>query len=530
MAAVTAYRPFLFPALRLLRPELSQPETPANPLEDEILCLRHWEGVPEGLWEAVSPLLMQRHGLPLLFREGRGRGTPSRIPEVPAAEALRLGEPVQPLFLLSHPASLPHFDGKGKAGECPILVLPSLYQQWCLGLEEKGENTPVVTAQGGEEPEAFFKEIRSLLERENPSDWHLEPTEKGYRARVRAAQGLRLTQEMSRDKGRWFLNMALAAAGCGARAAGQPVEGNLSLPPRGHTPSRKLRLSVVPALHGDALVLRFLDPPEQPRDLEGIGFTPEEAAKLKGDLRKGEGMVLTAGPTGSGKSTTLHAFLRLAVQADEKILAAEDPVETRLAGVQQVAVDPSRGFGFAEALRAFLRQSPDSLLIGEIRDSATASVAVEAARTGHRVYSSLHAASTRGVLRRLEDLGQSTREVETVCLLLLHQRMLPSSCPHCASACAVPPQWKMFAERYSLRSAEQLIRPAGCLACSKGIAGQRPVFVKGSIPNPENTGLKFLDRVWRGFLSGELPERAVPPFLPASARGPFSRLPSVSSL
>lgn len=530
MEIMAAYRPFLLPALRLLQPELSEPETPANPLEDEVLCLRHWEGAPESLWEAVSPLLEQRHGLPLLYHEGPGRGALCPIPEVPAAEAMRLKETVRPLFLLSHPASLAHFDGKGTAEECPVLVLPSLYRQWRLDLEKEGDPTPAVTGKGGGEQEAFFKELRSLLERENPSDWHLEPTEEGYRSRVRAPGGLRITEKMSRDKGRWFLNMALAAAGCGARAAGQPVEGNLSLPSRGQAPSRKLRLSMVPALHGDALVLRFLDPPEQPRELREIGFPPEEAEKLQSELRQGEGMVLTAGPTGSGKSTTLHAFLRLAVQADEKVLAAEDPVETRLAGVQQVAVDPSRGLGFAEALRAFLRQSPDSLLVGEIRDSATASVAVEAARTGHRVYSSLHAASTRGVLQRLEDLGQSPREVETVCLLLLHQRMLPSTCPHCASPCSVPPQWKTFAQKYALRIPEQLIRPEGCPSCCEGIAGRRPVFVKGRIHNPENTSAEFLERVWRGFLSGGLPESAVPPFLPAPARGPFSRLPSVSSL
>ncbi|NBD39350.1 MAG: hypothetical protein GVY10_12350 [Verrucomicrobia bacterium] len=530
MAAMTAYRPFLLPALQQLQPELSEPEKPANPLEDEVLCLRHWEGAPESLWEAVSPLLSQRHGLPLLFREEPARRTPCRIPEVPTAEAMRLTEVDQPLFLLSHPASLPLFDGKGRAEDCPVLVLPSLYRHWRRGLEREGGRRPAVTGQSSGGQEAFFKELRSLLERGNPSDWHLEPTPEGYRSRVRAAGGLRITKKMNRDKGRWFLNMALAAAGCGARAAGQPVEGNLSLPARGHLPSRKLRLSVVPALHGDALVLRFLDPPEQPRNLREIGLPSEEAEKLQAELRQGEGMVLTAGPTGSGKSTTLHAFLRLAVQADEKILAAEDPVETQLAGVQQVAVDPSRGLGFAEALRAFLRQSPDSLLVGEIRDSATASVAVEAARTGHRVYSSLHAASTRGVLRRLEDLGQSPREVEAVCLLLLHQRMLPSTCRQCAIPCSVPPQWKTFAEGHALPIPEQLILRKGCPSCCDGIAGRRPIFVKGRVRNPENTSAEFLERVWRGVLSGGLPETAVPPFLPAPSRGPFSRLPSVSSL
>ena len=530
MAFMATYRPFLLPALRRLRPEASPPEAPGNPLEDEVLCLRHWEGAPESLWEAVSPLLERRHGLPLLYREGPGRGVPCPIPEVPAAEALRLSETAQPLFLLSHPASLPHFDGKGRAEDRPVLVLPSLYRQWRLGLEKEGDREPAVTGQGGGEHEAFFKELRSLLERENPSDWHLEPTAEGYRSRVRAPGGLRITEKMSRDKGRWFLNMALAAAGCGDRAAGRPVEGNLSLPPRGRAPARKLRLSVVPALHGDALVLRFLDPPEQPRDLEGIGFTPEEAEKLHDDLRQGEGMVLTTGPTGSGKSTTLHAFLRIAAQANEKVLAAEDPVETRLAGVQQVAVDPSRGLGFAEALRAFLRQSPDSLLVGEIRDSATAAVAVEAARTGHRVYSTLHAASTKGVLRRLEDLGQTAREVETICLLLLHQRMLPSACPHCGRTGPVPRQWKTFAEGQALPIPERLIRAEGCPSCSEGIAGRRTVFVKGRLGKPENTRGHFLGKVWGGFLSGELPQQAVPPFLPAPARRPFSRLPSVSSL
>lgn len=528
---MTSYEPFLLPALLKLQANLRIEAVPRNALEEEILCLRLWKGSQPGeLWRLLSPLLAELHGLPLYFASAEGDPPPRAVEDLTPDQALRLPHTGQPLFLLPHPTALPLFDRCAEAKECPVLVLPSLYRQMQEGLEKArpGATGPGATASGG--PQAFFKELRELLRHEAPTDWHLEPTKEGYRSRIRTPGGLRTRKEMSREEGRWLVNMALAAADTGPRAAQEPVEGNFRLPAEGTALARDLRLSLVPSLHGDALVLRFLDPPSRPRGLKELGLAPPEIERLERKLGEREGMVLTAGPTGSGKSTTLHAFLRLAVEAGEKVLAVEDPVETRLAGVQQVAVDRERGLDFAVALRAFLRQSPDSLLVGEIRDPETASIAVEAARSGHRVYSSLHAGSSRAALHRLEDLGQTAESIRAVGRLLLHHRMAPASCPHCRQTFPAPASWAAFAREMDLPAPEFLSRNSGCPECREGLAGWRPLFVNGNLTEPEDTRQCFLRTAWNGILDGRLPPAVALPFLPNSRRKPFSRLPCVSSL
>src|SRR5205085_1205181 len=166
-----------------------------------------------------------------------------------------------------------------------------------------------------------------------------------------------------------------------------------------------LRVSIVPTLHGESLVLRLLDRDHAPLDLADLGFGPELRARLSDLLALPSGMLLVTGPTGSGKTSTLYAALQLLNNRERKILTVEDPVEYQLSGINQIPVRPAIGLNFATLLRSLLRQDPDILLVGEIRDVETARIAAQASLTGHLLLSTLHTNDAVGAIIRLVDMG-----------------------------------------------------------------------------------------------------------------------------
>ena len=210
-----------------------------------------------------------------------------------------------------------------------------------------------------------------------------------------------------------------------------PQDGRMRLAVRGH--EIDLRVATAPSIHGESVVLRILDRSNLALDFNTLGFDPALTVRLRPILHRPHGIVLVTGPTGSGKTTTLYAALAELNTADRKLLTVEDPIEYRLPGVVQTQVAPGIGLGFSAALRSFLRQDPDVMMVGEIRDIETAQVAVQAALTGHTILSTLHTNTAAGAVTRLIDMGVEPFLIASALNAVLAQRLVRRLCPDCRS-------------------------------------------------------------------------------------------------
>ena len=234
-----------------------------------------------------------------------------------------------------------------------------------------------------------------------------------------------------------------------------------------------IRVSIIPTIDGEGAVIRLLDRPENLLTLEGLGFAAPVVAALDEICAKGHGMFIVAGPTGSGKTTTLYSCLERMKGRGLKILSVEDPVEYHFDHVNQVQVSEKAGRTFAGALRAFLRHDPDVILVGEIRDEETAQVAVQAALSGHLVLATLHAIDTARVRTRLEDMGVEAFRLDACLLGAMAQRLVRTLCEHCKTPVPVTePQAGTF-HHHGLTAPSDLFRPTGCSHCrSEGFSGR----------------------------------------------------------
>ena len=235
-----------------------------------------------------------------------------------------------------------------------------------------------------------------------------------------------------------------------------------------------VRVSTVPTLHGESVVLRLLDKESARLDLAALGMSAGDLARFEEVLMRPHGIVLATGPTGSGKTTTLYAALERLRTGREKILTVEDPVEYQLSGIPQVPVNEKVGVTFASALRALLRQDPDVMLVGEIRDGETAEIATQAALTGHLVLSTLHTNDAAGALTRLVDLGVASFLVSATVEAVLAQRLVRTVCTACGTTAPASPS-----ERAALGAPDlaQVRRGVGCDACrGSGYSGRTGVY------------------------------------------------------
>ena len=235
-----------------------------------------------------------------------------------------------------------------------------------------------------------------------------------------------------------------------------------------------VRVSTVPTLHGESVVLRLLDKDSGRLDLVSLGMSAGDLARFEDVLTRPHGIVLATGPTGSGKTTTLYAALERLRTGREKILTVEDPVEYQLAGIPQVPVNEKVGVTFASALRALLRQDPDVMLVGEIRDGETAEIATQAALTGHLVLSTLHTNDAAGALTRLVDLGVAPFLVSATVEAVLAQRLVRTVCSVCAARVSAT---VVEREALGVPALREVTRGVGCDACrGSGYAGRTGVY------------------------------------------------------
>ncbi len=269
------------------------------------------------------------------------------------------------------------------------------------------------------------------------SDLHLDPAGDHVRVRVRVDGVLLPHGELAAAELPRVVGRLKALAGLLAYRTDVPQEGRI---PADRSPiGLEMRVATFPALDGERVAVRLPTGGEAASDLSALGLPPAALAGLRDALCRPEGVVLVTGPSGSGKTTTLYAALAEILSADitRSVVTVEDPVERRLSGAVQTEVAPERGLDFARSLRSLLRQDPDVLLVGEIRDRETAAIALEAGLTGHLVLSTIHAGSGPAVFTRLLEMGVEPFVLTTAVRGVLAQRLLRRACPACAATRSV---------------------------------------------------------------------------------------------
>jgi len=239
-----------------------------------------------------------------------------------------------------------------------------------------------------------------------------------------------------------------------------------------------IRVSILPAVTGESAVLRILDPSSILLELDSLGFSPDILPNYLSLIKQPNGIILVTGPTGSGKSTTLYTTLNLLNSTEKKIMTIEDPVEYRLKGISQVQAKPKIGLTFAAGLRSFLRQDPDIMLVGEIRDKETAEIAVQAALTGHIVLSTLHTNDAPSSVIRLIDMGIEPFLISSSVIGVIAQRLVRKICPKCKKEIKITPDLKKILDEYEINSNEiTLYKGEGCPYCKDtGYKGRIAIF------------------------------------------------------
>lgn len=306
------------------------------------------------------------------------------------------------------------------------------------------------------------------------SDIHLEATREGLRTRFRI-DGV-LAEMPSPPKGLQAAVVSrvklLAELDIAERRL--PQDGRIRV--RLEERELDLRVSTVPTLYGESVVLRLLDRGGRPVALDDLGMGPDTLARFRGIVARPHGIVLATGPTGSGKTTTLYAALGLRERTAEKIITVEDPVEYHLESVTQVPVSRKAGMSFAAALRSLLRQDPDVLMVGEMRDAETAAIAIQAAMTGHLVFSTLHTNDALGAIPRLADLKVETYLVASTLEGVLAQRLVRRICPDCRERYSPDPRAIAVLAQKPVGQ-QELLRGKGCPTCrGTGFRGRVGIF------------------------------------------------------
>ena len=334
---------------------------------------------------------------------------------------------------------------------------------------------------GAMEDAPVVQYVQQLLEQAvaiKASDLHFEPYEHHYRVRMRVDGELRemaIPPMALKDRISSRLKV-LSRLDIAEKRLPQDGRMKLLLPTGREI---DLRVSTLPTLFGEKLVVRVLDSAQAQLDLHQLGYDTQDLERLTQAIRRPHGMVLVTGPTGSGKTQSLYACLNLLNTAEVNIATVEDPCEIQLQGVNQVNVQDKPGLTFAVALRAFLRQDPDILMVGEIRDLETANIAIQAAQTGHLVLSTLHTNDAPSTLVRLRNMGTATYNIAASVTLITAQRLVRRLCPHCKQEITISSDVLVQAGLPPTAIAHEQITvyaPAGRVHCHTGFSGRTGIF------------------------------------------------------
>lgn len=295
-----------------------------------------------------------------------------------------------------------------------------------LGLKEFLEKQELT---GGNVGTIFEYILKSALDNRT-SDIHLESTEDGANLRFRIDGSLNDVFSFSKEFYKFLIGRIKLLANLKLNITSEAQDGRFTI---GFSNKNvEVRVAVAPAQFGEVAVMRLLDPDAVKADLKALGIRDDDLEIIKAELKRPNGMVLNTGPTGSGKTTTLYAFLQYKKSSEIKIITIEDPIEYMLSGMEQTQVDNESGYTFANGLKSLMRQDPDVILVGEIRDKETAEIAIQAALTGHLVFSTVHANSASGAIPRLLDLNVKPASLGPALNLIIGQRLVRRVCSECS--------------------------------------------------------------------------------------------------
>ncbi len=319
----------------------------------------------------------------------------------------------------------------------------------------------------------YINQILLDAVRKGASDIHFEPYEKMYRVRLRCDGILIETQQPPSHLSRRLSARIKILSRLDIAERRLPQDGRIKLKLNQDT-AIDMRVSTLPTLFGEKIVLRLLDSSSASLDIDKLGYSDQQKQLYLDALRRPQGMILMTGPTGSGKTVSLYTGLSILNKPEINISTAEDPVEINLTGINQVQVQPKIGFGFAEALRSFLRQDPDVVMVGEIRDLDTAEIAIKAAQTGHLVLSTLHTNSAAETVVRLSNMGVESFNLASSLSLIIAQRLARKLCPQCKQ----PQELTGPLQHIGIRETDEIYKENsdGCNNCTHGYSGRTGIY------------------------------------------------------
>ena len=360
--------------------------------------------------------------------------------------------------------------------------------------DEFGAMTKIDVSEMGEEASIvrFVNQIIAEADRQGATDIHIEPQETELRIRYRIDGMLHkvdVPPQLNRLKSA-IISRIKVMANLDIAEKRLPMDGRIGIRIAGQ--DIDIRVSTMPAAYGESISLRLLAKSGSFVKMDDLGFNARDYAVVNKIIHRPNGIFLVTGPTGSGKSTSLYSFLSEVNKIDVRIMTAEDPIEYHMAGINQVQMQSEIGMTFARALRAFLRQDPDIIMVGEIRDRETAEIAINASLTGHMVFSTLHTNDAAGAFPRLIDMGVEPFLIASAVAGVMGQRLCRRLCPDCRREVPLDMKW------YNLQTPpekDSVFEPVGCDKCSRtGYRGRRALFevlevdedIEGSIVRREN--------------------------------------------
>lgn len=360
--------------------------------------------------------------------------------------------------------------------------------------DELGSMTKIDVSEMGEEASIvkFVNQIIAEADRQGATDIHIEPQETELRIRYRIDGMLHkvdVPPQLNRLKSA-IISRIKVMANLDIAEKRLPMDGRIGIRIGGQ--DIDIRVSTMPAAYGESVSLRLLAKSGSFVKMVDLGFNDRDFAVVNKIIHRPNGIFLVTGPTGSGKSTSLYSFLSEVNKIDVRIMTAEDPIEYHMAGINQVQMQADIGMTFARALRAFLRQDPDIIMVGEIRDRETAEIAINASLTGHMVFSTLHTNDAAGAFPRLIDMGVEPFLIASAVAGVMGQRLCRRLCPNCRRE--VPLDRKFYTLDYP-PAQETVFEPVGCEACTRtGYRGRRALFevlevdedIEGTIVRREN--------------------------------------------
>jgi type IV pilus assembly protein PilB len=348
-----------------------------------------------------------------------------------------------------------------------------------IDFEDTGDKAPADDIDSDIDDAPVVRFVNKILLdaiKKGASDIHFEPYEKSFRIRTRQDGILKEVASPPMNIANKLTSRIKVMSRMNISERRIPQDGRIKMA-LSKNRAIDFRVNTCPTLYGEKIVLRILDPTSAQVGIEQLGFDPAQKANFLKAITKPYGMILVTGPTGSGKTVSLYTALNILNNPDINISTAEDPVEITVPGINQVNVNPKTGLTFAEALRAFLRQDPDIIMVGEIRDLETAEISVKAAQTGHLVLSTLHTNDAPQTLNRLNQMGIPPYNIASAVLLIMAQRLARKLCESCKKEEDLPAEL-LVKEGFSEKEAKKMkvFKAVGCDNCVSGYKGRIGIF------------------------------------------------------